>query len=123
MSTVEGTKSWWSGDKRVEGWMAQVHIILDKEVESKESKKRIYNVIYETMHKAIHTCDGFTKNFKTTECHEATEFYLDRFLSEDEKFRLLIKGQRIGYHTNIKDLGAGTIISFLREVNKQEEKK
>lgn len=116
MNTTKGTKSWWSGDPRIENWMTPISIILNKEVSSKESRKLIYNAVYETMYKAIDRYDGFTESFKLTESHEATEFYLDRLLSEDEKFRLITKGLKIGYQPSIKDLGAGTIISFLKEV-------
>lgn len=116
MNEIKGTKSWWNGDPRVENWMVPVSVILDKEVDSKASRKLIYNIVYEQMRKAIDYYDGFTESLKLTESHEETEFYLNRFLSEDEKFRLITKGLKIGYHTSIKDLGAGTIVSFLKEV-------
>ncbi len=54
---VKPTKSWWSGDPRVEKYMPKVRITINKYVQDRAAQTDIYNRAYEAVYDAIKDFD------------------------------------------------------------------
>ena len=50
--------------------------------------------------------------------HAMHESYIQGFISEMAKARLILKANKIGYTCSIEEYGAGTFITFIKDIKK-----